>query len=173
MLRSAWLFAFLVAYVLAQSHTRPGFSDVDRVLDESELRELAPLEEFQPLAVWEPGLAHGPGDDDNDIEFRDDQLQTGERTVFETLIITEPEMAGPTRPPLPPRKVDEEAPAQKAEVAGMARFMGADESSDGDDFLIVVNEFKGRSIVRQSVCYESVGPNPDRIGFVVSLLKAI
>ena len=67
-----------------------------------------------------------------------------------------------------PRKFDEQAPAQQAEIAGMARFTIGDNISDNDDFLIVVNEFKGRRIVRQSVCY-NFREDPRFFGFNVSL----
>ena len=68
-----------------------------------------------------------------------------------------------------PRKIDENAPAQKAEVAGIVLIIGADDRGYKGEILIIVNEFKKSTIVRQSVCYDYYTPIQYKTRFQVSL----
>ena len=59
-------------------------------------------------------------------------------------------------------KIEEAARADKAEIAGILKIVSSDE--DGNDFdqsfMVVVNEYAGREIVRQSVGYQTLRKIP-------------
>ena len=164
-LNYAWLLALLGAFVFALPQAGSGLNDAGTALGDSGLKELgSPEKHLPPFLNSETGPASGSnfnvGDTDG-IGDNGDDLQP-----IPTMRM--PDI--PTMAPTPARKFDENTPAQKAEIVGMARFTKGDKTSNADDLLIVVNEFNGRSVVRQSVCYNFIRPSPKSRGFDVRFL---
>ena len=174
MISSAWILAVLVACATAFSLAQPESGFDDDVVDNNNQIDPGQMgrssSENRVLSSLVSGSGSSPSFDDTiSAAGGDGAGGSGNNAV------------GPDEPPpssnvvqqstqaSAPRKIDGNGPAQKAEVAGIVLIMGADDRGHDDEILVIVNEFKKSTIVRQSVCYGYYAPVVGLTRFRVSL----